>query len=359
MEVFMNNGKINKEDTDWKKAVIRAGATIEDVIRNIDQSSLKISMVVGPEGMLLGTVTDGDIRRALLRGLSLQSLADEVMSRTPLVVPEEMSRESALHLMRANGISQLPIVDGGRVVVGLHVWDRLMTSVERNNLMVIMAGGFGKRLRPYTDVCPKPMLPVGGKPMLEHIVERAIDNGFSNFVISLHYLPHVIKSHFGDGSRWGVKISYVFEENPLGTAGAIGLLNPAPDAPFVVTNGDVLTDINYAELLDFHQKHQASATMAVRQHEWQHPFGVVKTEGIQIVGVEEKPIHRTYVNAGIYALNPSVLTHLVPGVPCDMPNLFERLHHAAGQTIAYPMHEPWIDVGRPEDLQNVNQQIFA
>lgn len=338
----------------WKSSLIQSGKTIQDVIKNLDETGLQIALVVGKDNVLLGTVTDGDVRRALLRGLNLQTRVDEIMFLTPIVVTPEMGRDMVLHLMRANKIHQLPVVDEQRSVVGLHVWDDIVAPSSRANYMVIMAGGFGKRLRPFTDDCPKPMLPVAGKPMLEHIIERAKIEGFSNFIISLHYLGHVITDYFEDGSKWGVSIQYLQEEAPLGTAGAIALLEPAPELPFIVTNGDVLTDIRYGEMLDFHLSHKADATMAVRQHEWQHPFGVVRTSGINIVGFEEKPIHRSHVNAGIYVLEPTVLRSLPRGEPCDMPTLFGKLKEEGRQTIAYPMHEPWLDVGRPEDLRQAN-----
>jgi NDP-sugar pyrophosphorylase family protein len=216
--------------------------------------------------------------------------------------------------------------------------------------MVIMAGGMGTRLRPHTENCPKPLLPVAGKPMLEHIIERAKLEGFSHFVLSIHYLGHMIEDYFGNGEHLGVQIDYLREQSPLGTAGALGLLNPRPDTPFVVTNGDVITDIRYGELLDFHIRHGAAATMAVRVHEWQHPYGVVQTKGVEIVGFEEKPVARSHINAGVYALDPDALNNLSADTHCDMPTLFERLQAKAQRTVAYPMHEPWLDVGRPDDL---------
>jgi NDP-sugar pyrophosphorylase family protein len=222
--------------------------------------------------------------------------------------------------------------------------------------MVIMAGGMGTRLRPHTESCPKPLLSVAGKPMLEHIIERVKLEGFSHFVLAIHYLGHMIEDHFGNGERLGVKIDYLREQSPLGTAGALGLLDPYPDAPFVVTNGDVITDIRYGELLDFHVRHNATATMAVRVHEWQHPFGVVQTEGVDIVGFEEKPVARTHINAGVYALDPEALSVLCAEERCDMPTLFERLQAKSKRTVAYPMHEPWLDVGRPEDLTRANAE---
>jgi NDP-sugar pyrophosphorylase family protein len=222
--------------------------------------------------------------------------------------------------------------------------------------MVIMAGGMGTRLRPHTESCPKPLLPVAGKPMLEHIIERAKREGFSHFVIAIHYLGNMIEDYFGNGERLGVKIDYLREQYPLGTAGALGLLVPYPDSPFVVTNGDVITDIRYGELLDFHIRHEAAATMAVRVHEWQHPFGVVQTQGVEIVGFEEKPVARSHINAGVYVLEPDALSVLSADAHCDMPTLFERLQAQVKRTVAYPMHEPWLDVGKPDDLKQANTE---
>jgi NDP-sugar pyrophosphorylase family protein len=258
--------------------------------------------------------------------------------------------------MGANKIQQIPIVTELRQVVGVHLWDEITALPARSNLMIIMAGGMGTRLRPYTETCPKPLLPVAGKPMLEHIIERAKLEGFSHFVLAVHYLGHMIQSHFGNGGQLGVQIDYLNEKSPLGTAGALGLLSPRPGAPFVVTNGDVITDIHYGELLDFHIRHNAMATMAVRMHEWQHPFGVVQTRGIEIVGFEEKPVARSHINAGVYALEPHALNMLSQDAHCDMPTLFERLQAKAMRTVAYPMHEPWLDVGRPDDLNRANTE---
>lgn len=336
---------------DWRKAVLASGSSLQQAIRCLNESSVQIVLVASPDGRLEGTLTDGDIRRGLLRGQSLDSPIDPLVNREPLVVPPQLGRDDVLQLMRANRIHQLPVVDEDRCIVGLHLLDELMAPQQRTNLMVVMAGGKGTRLRPHTENCPKPLLPVGGKPMLEHIVERARMEGFSRFVFAVYYLGHMIEEHFGDGSHWDVRIEYLRETSPLGTAGAISLLQPRPDAPFVVTNGDVLTDIRYGELIDFHGRHSAAATMAVRLHEWEHPFGVVRTEGVDIVGFEEKPVTRTHINAGVYVLEPWALDLLSAGEHCDMPALFARLQEQAQRTIVYPMHEPWLDVGRGDDLQ--------
>lgn len=324
-------------------------AILQEAIRTLNDAAIRIALVVDPGGVLIGTITDGDIRRGLLRGLDLRSPVETIIHRESFVVPPGLDREAVIHLMRANKLLQLPVVDDERRLVGLHLWDEVTSPPDRPNLMVMMAGGQGVRLRPHTETCPKPLLPVAGKPMLERILERAKGEGFSRFVLAVNYLGHMIEDYFADGHAWQVDIDYLREDAPLGTAGALSLLDPRPEHPFLVTNGDVLTDIHYGALLDFHCKHGAAATMAVRQQEWQSPYGVVRTRGIEIVGFEEKPITRTLVNAGIYALAPAALEVLDGASYCDMPTLFERLRERGHRTLVYPMHELWMDVGKPED----------
>ena len=346
---------MNSANQLWRQAILPSHVTIGDVVLNLNQTAIKIVMITNEDGKLEGTISDGDIRRALLKGLDLKSPITKVIHRNALVVPPELDRELVKQLMVANKINQIPIVDTAHRIVGLQIWDAIALPIARQNLMVIMAGGKGTRLRPHTENCPKPLLPIAGKPMLEHIIERAKLDGFSRFVIAIHYLGYMIEDHFRDGSRLGVEIKYLREESPLGTAGALGLLNPLPDCPIVATNGDVITDISYGELLDFHIRHNAAGTMAVRVHEWQHPFGVVQMQGVEIVGFEEKPIRRSHINAGVYALEPTSLSVLAADEHCDMPMLFERLQAKECRTVAYPMHEPWLDVGRPGDLLAANK----
>lgn len=357
MSVIHDTNAHGVADEAWRRAVLSADITVEQAIRNLDQVAIKIVLVVDGDGELLGTISDGDIRRGLLKGLSLGSPVDSVVHRNPLVVPPEMGRDLVMQLMVANKVQQIPVVDERRKLVGLHLWDEINATPSRSNSMVIMAGGMGTRLRPHTENCPKPLLPVAGKPMLEHIIERAKLEGFHHFVLAVHYLGHMIEEYFGDGARWQVKIDYLREQSPLGTAGALGLLQPRPSEPFVVTNGDVLTDVRYSELLEFHLRHDAAATMAVRVHEWQHPFGVVQTRGVDIVGFEEKPIARTHINAGVYVLDPRALNELGVNEHCDMPTLFERLQVKGRRTVAYPMHEPWLDVGRPLDYEHADKAV--
>lgn len=343
----------------FRQSLLDLSASIQQAVECIDQAGVQIAVVVDADGRLIGTITDGDVRRGLLRGLTLASPAGEIIQRDPFVLPPAMDRQAVVGLMQANRIHQIPVVDGDRRVVGLHVLDELTQPARQAGRMVIMAGGKGTRLRPHTETCPKPMLSVAGRPMLEHIIEHARADGFEQFTISLFYLGAMIRDHFGDGSSWDVGIDYIEETTPLGTGGALSLLDPAPDTPFLVTNGDVLTDVRYSDILAYHTAHGASATMAVRSHEWQHPFGVVQTEGVEITGFEEKPVYRSHVNAGIYVLEPQALAHLDSGEHCDMPGLFERLQASHMRTIVYPMHEPWLDVGRPDDLERARSERSA
>lgn len=346
---------MSKASETWREALLAEDATLRDAIRSLDRSSQQIVLVIDSEGVLVGTITDGDIRRGLLRGIGMDDRLATVVHREPMVLPQGIDRHAALEVMRTNGLQQVPVVDEYRRVVDLHLWNTLDMPETRPNMMVVMAGGRGTRLHPHTENCPKPMLPIGGKPMLEHIIERARGEGFHHFVFAVHYLAHMIEDHFGDGSRFGVEIDYLREERPLGTGGALGLMTRRPDGPFVVTNGDVLSEVRYGEILEFHVHHGAAATMAVRPFEWQHPFGVVHTDGVDIISFEEKPVVRSRINAGIYALDPAALDVVAPDEHCDMPTLFERLQASACRTIVYPMHEPWLDVGRPADLERARE----
>lgn len=346
-------------DSRWRRALISPEATLAETIENLNTVAIKLALCVDAEGRLVGAVSDGDLRRGLLRGLTMQDPVREIANPNPLVVPEGADREVVRAIMKANKVLQVPVVDAEGRVVGLHLWDALDKVPSHDHTMVIMAGGKGTRLYPYTENCPKPMLPVAGKPMLQHIIERAKSQGFGRFVLSLNYLGQMIRDHFGDGSAYGVTITYVDEDEPLGTAGALSLIQPRPDSAFVVTNGDVLTDIDYRELIEFCERHNAHGVMAVRMYEWTNPYGVVQMEGVNITGFAEKPVSRSHINAGVYAFSPAVLDHLARDRHCDMPTLFDRLREAKHRIVAYPMHEPWLDVGRPDDLERANATLGA
>lgn len=337
----------------WGKAIFPSTASLQNAITNLEEVGIKIIMVVDQNGVFEGTVCDGDIRRGLLKGLQLNSPIKNVMYSNALVVPPDMDQEMVLQLMSANKIQQIPIINKECRIIGLHLWDELSAPAQRNNPMVIMAGGRGVRLRPHTENCPKPMLEIGNKPMLQHIIESAKKEGFTDFIISIHYLGEIIENYFGNGDNFGVSVSYLKENVPMGTAGALTLLDKSIDMPLVITNGDVITDISYGGILDFHLRQNAVATMAVRVHEWQHPYGVVETKGLEIVGFDEKPVTKNYINAGVYVLEPSCLKLLKDDEACDMPVLFQKVQENRKRVLAYPMHEPWLDVGRVEDLKNV------
>ena len=341
----------------WRRALLASGSPVRDAIRCLDDSALRIVLVVDEAETLVGTITDGDIRRGLLRGLDLDSSIETIINADPIVVTGDFDRRLVVQLMRANRIQQVPIVDEDRRVQGLHVFDELTSPRARENTIVIMAGGLGSRLRPHTEDCPKPLLDVAGKPILERIIEHASTQGFQKFVIAVHYLGHMIEEYFGDGSGFGVNIEYLREQTPLGTAGALALLERTSSAPLIVSNGDVLTDIRFDDLLDFHQRHGSRATMAVRLHEWQHPFGGVRLVGLHSVGFEEKPVAQSHINAGVYALEPEVIGLMNHGQVYDMPALFELARSSGLSTLAYPMHEPWLDLGRPEDLEKVREDL--
>ena len=309
--------------------------------------------MVSQDGSFAGTVSDGDIRRGLLRGIGLESRLSEIIQRSPIVATPEMSKEIVKQLMLTNRIQQIPIVDSSNKLQGLHEWDDLESEPERENLFVVMAGGEGKRLLPHTLNTPKPMVLIQGKPMLEHILERAKANGFRNFVLIVHHLSQVIEDYFGDGSNWEIRIRYIKEEKPLGTAGGLAQLSGLGKDPIVVTNGDVLSGLNYSDILQFHTDNGASGTMAVRQHEIAHPFGVVTLDGLRIVSIEEKPVQRNYINAGVYVISSEAIHSLVEGAFMNMTDFFATLQARSELVCAYPIHESWIDVGRPEDLREV------
>jgi dTDP-glucose pyrophosphorylase len=348
---------MNFIEPSWQRAILAVNSNIEQAIYVLNEAALKIVLITDAKGILIGTVSDGDIRRGLLQGLNLTSPIESIIHRDAIVVSSNLSHDSVRHLMKSSKIQQIPIVDEKMQLLGLHLWDEMNPVPARSNLMVIMAGGKGTRLHPYTENCPKPMLLVGGKPMLEHILDRAKGEGFSHFVVAIYYLGDMIEQYFGNGSRFGVKIEYLRESSPLGTAGALSLISHPPDSAIIVTNGDVLTDIRYGDLLDFHNKEKAAATMAVRIYELQNPFGVVETKGNKIIGYEEKPISRSQINAGVYVIQPSVLGLLSKSEACDMPTLFERLKNQGENTVAYLIYESWLDVGNPTDLVQAGHHV--
>jgi len=334
---------------------LKATNSILDVINNIEDCKYQICFIVDDNNSLIGSITDGDIRRGLIEGLSIDSNASQIMNSNPISILSTQSEREAQTIMAANDIKQLPVINKDNQLVGLHLMDQILNLAPKENEILIMAGGFGKRMMPLTQNLPKPMLKVAGKPILEHIILNAKAQGFRNFIISIHYLGNLIIDYFGDGSNFDISIQYIRENEPLGTAGALSLLDPQPSLPFIVTNGDIMTDVSYSNLLHFHESNKAEATMTIKKYELQNPYGVVNTRGLEIVSFEEKPIQVSYVNAGIYAINPASLKYLKLNEHCDMPDFFERLKFNKHSITAYPIHETWADVGRPLDLSKANE----
>ena len=332
----------------WKQTVLTTKASIQDVLKNLNKTGARITMVENSKKEFQGTVSDGDIRRGLINGLQLNSSIKKIVNKNSLTVIPKTKSEKVLNLMSKYKIQQIQVIDKKKII-GLYLWDEIISQREISNTMVIMAGGKGKRLGEYTKNCPKPLLLIDGKPMLELIIERAKLQGFKNFLISINYLGHMIKNYFSHGEKWDVKIDYINEKQPLGTGGALKLISPKPKMPFVVSNCDILTEFNYGRLLDFHNENKAMATMSVRNYELGNPYGVVKTSGINIVGFEEKPIMKNYINAGVYILEPSAIHVIKKNEKLDMPDIFERLKKKKLKTIVFPIHEPWADIGLPKD----------
>lgn len=347
---------------DLSKIQIMPDATIRETIQRIDASAMQIALVIARDGRLLGTVTDGDVRRGILKGLALDETIDTVMNRFPQVCRQGDDRDSTLARMKLSGLHHMPIVDDAGCLVGLETLDELLTPSERDNIVVLMAGGLGTRLRPLTEDCPKPMLKIGGRPILETILLNFIEHGFKRFFISVNYKSEMITEYFGDGSNWGVQIKYLHENEKLGTAGALGLLPQKPSKSFLVMNGDLLTKVNFSQLLDFHHSHSAQATMCVREYDFQVPYGVVKINAHRIVGIDEKPTQRFFVNAGVYVLEPDSLENIASNRHLDMPTLFQQLIKEEKETAVFPIREYWLDVGHLADFDRANgeyREIFT
>jgi NDP-sugar pyrophosphorylase family protein len=314
-----------------------------------------LAIVVDENNKLLGTLADGDIRRALIQEKSLSLPVSEIMYKLPTTASSNTSRAELLKLMEAKDLSSIPLVDNG-IVVGLETLHRALHKDVYENPVFLMAGGFGTRLRPLTDNCPKPLLKVGDKPILETVLLSFIKAGFKCFYISTHYLPEMIRDHFGSGEKWGVSIKYIHENEPLGTGGALGLLpQDLPNLPIIVMNGDVLTKVNFEALLAFHCEHNASATMCVREYEYQVPFGVIESEGRKISSMVEKPIHRFHVNAGIYVIGQEIIKQVNNNEVIDMPTLLER--NLNKSVLMFPFHDYWLDIGRIDDFNRAQIDI--
>lgn len=356
----MNNIKKitqDKNKSSWKKAKLDINSSIEDAIKSLVYSSLRIVLIVDSDDIFLGTITDGDIRRAILKGLNLRSPVAQIMNSNALIVNPQTSVDAVLQLMNLNKLLQIPIINSDRKICGLYTWDEMNSITHKSNTMIIMAGGKGSRLMPYTENLPKPMVFVNDKPMLQHLIEKASSEGFRKFILIVCHLKDQIQDYFKDGNKFGVEIEYLEEDEPLGTAGGLSLIKKYMSEPFIVSNADVITDVSYSNIIDFHNRNEADATMAVREFEWQNPYGVVELRGIDILDFIEKPIIKNHINAGIYVLSPPVCSELRNNEKCDMPDFLIHLKNKKFKVIAYPVHETWMDLGRPNDLSLANNQL--
>jgi dTDP-glucose pyrophosphorylase len=341
----------------WETTLVAPDASLRTAMLAIECSGYRIAIVVDGDRRLLGTLTDGDVRRALLSGSGLSDPIAPAMHRSPTKAMPGQDRRVLADLMQRAGLHQVPLVDDQGRVVGLNTIDDILAGMRRDNWVVIMAGGMGTRLSELTRDTPKPMLIVGSRPLLETIVRGYAEQGFTNFFISVNYKAEVIKSHFGDGHGLGVNIRYLNETERLGTAGPLSLLPERPTIPLVVTNADLLMKEDFGQMVDRHIAAGADATMAVRRHEMQVPFGVVREAAGRIEAIEEKPVHAFTVNAGIYVLSPRTLDLLPKASYFDMPALFEsivaggltgRCHHLEGY---------WLDIGRLADYERANSEF--
>jgi len=335
--------------------LIKPDSTIIEALRAIDKGAMKIAFVVDEDKKLLGSISDGDIRRALLKGKNLQSNIKDIYNKTPFFVYENFSRNNLIKTCMEKKIYIIPIVDKNKKIIKVITFDELVKNKKYSNKVVLMLGGLGTRLRPLTENTPKPMLKVGGKPILETIIKQFKKHGFENFVFCVNYKAEVIRDYFKDGSDFGINIEYVYEKKRMGTAGALSLLKEKPKEPFFVMNGDLLTTVNFAYMLEYHLKNRAVATMGVREYEYQVPFGVVKTIGNEIFSIEEKPKQKFFVSAGIYVLNPETIDYIPKNEYYDMPSLFEKLIKEKKNAITFPIKEYWCDIGRIEEFEKANE----
>lgn len=336
--------------------IVKETTSILEVLQIIDKSSKQLAIVVDENKKLLGTISDGDVRRALLNNVSLSESVKNIYFKTPTVASINNSKAEIINICRTKKLHQIPIVDDKGDLVGLEILDELISKEIKSNKVILMVGGLGTRLRPLTENTPKPMLKVGNKPILQTIVEKFSEYGYTNIVMCVNYKSHIIQDYFGDGSQFGVNIEYILEEQRMGTAGALSLLAEKPTEPFFVMNGDLLTNVNFEHLHDYHISNNSMGTMCVREYDFQVPYGVVNIKDSKILSIEEKPVHKFFVSAGIYMLSPEALAYIPQNQFYDMPTLFERLISESKNTISFPLREYWLDIGRMEEYKKANDE---
>lgn len=342
---------------DVSQIFVFSNSTIRKALSVINSGAVKIAIVVDDKSQLLGTLSDGDLRRGLLRKKNLDDTLEGIYFKNPITAIRSDSRESLLNICASNHISQIPIIDSNRRVIDLFFLDDELSKKQHKNNVVLMVGGLGSRLRPLTENTPKPMLSVGGKPILQTIVKGFVEKGFNKITMCLGYKSDVIKDFFKDGSTFGASINYVEEDKKMGTAGALTLLTKKLEKPFFVMNGDLLTNINYEQMLDYHESHNSIATMCVREYDIQVPYGVVNTNNENIISIEEKPIHSFFVNAGIYLLEPECIKMIPKNEYYDMTSLFQKIIATDKKAISFPLRDYWLDIGKESEYQKANNDF--
>ena len=341
---------VRKKDN-WSQALLEESATLADVIKVLNDVAIRIVLVTNKSGVLVGTLTDGDVRRSIIQGKPLSESASGAMNQCPVTAKAGDSLEKIRNLMKMHDVLQIPILDGhGRVVAVEFLQD--LVEEDLPNSVLIMAGGFGKRLGSLTAHTPKPMLDVGGAPILESIIQDLSKSGLKKIYIAIHFKGEVIKSYFGDGAPWGVSINYIEEQTPLGTGGALTLLpTEAWSSPLILLYGDLVTTVGYKQMLAFHCDSGSDITMAVREHLVEIPYGVVETRSQKALGLIEKPTERFFINAGIYVLNGAIMQCVTTQTPFDMPNLVSEAIDLGQEVMVFPVHEYWKDIGQLETLE--------
>lgn len=328
----------------------------------IDRGTKGIALVVDEQRRLIATLTDGDLRRAVLGGMNLDlpiaTLLGKIRSQRkhgPITLPIDSAKKAIIAEMRARAIRQIPLVDEQGRVIELAVLDELVGEPHGPVHAVVMAGGYGKRMLPLTADTPKPMLRVGDRPLIERLVQQLKQAGISRVNISTHYKAEQISAHLGNGEAFGIEVGYVSEDHPLGTAGGLSLISG--DDPLLVINGDILTALDFRSLLNFHFEHGAEMTVAVREYLLDVPYGVVETDGVNVTAITEKPTVKLFVNAGIYLVSSSARNLIPSSQPFDMPQLIDLLVKRGGKIISFPIWEYWLDIGRHEDYERAQKDV--
>ena len=343
------------------KIKLSESASIKEALKVIGEGAIKLAIVVDDNDRLIGTLSDGDIRRGLLEGLGLNNPIKSLIVKEPIVIKSNESKEKILKLAMSKKIHHIPVVDDKGVLIKIEKVNYPEIPDKKNNKVILMVGGLGTRLGNLTKNTPKPMLKVGDKSILQTIVERFTNYGYTNITMCLNYKSHIIQDYFGDGSKFGINLDYILEEERLGTAGALSLIKENLVDPFFVMNGDILTDANIENIHNSYVSSNAEALMCVREYNYQVPYGVVETSNNTIASIEEKPTQKFFVNAGIYMLSPKVLEYIPQNEFFNMTTLFEKLIDKDKNVISYPLNGYWLDIGRFEEFKRANDdfdQVF-